>query len=129
MNILRISLGILIGTLFSGLLMGLASYVIKTSEPPDFWNFLWLIVTIFSIYSAIIGAIIALIVGIARLNFMWGGLTGFLVSFLSGLLVIFLTGGAWERFMINSYYASVIIATISGFLVSLVNYQKQTELS
>jgi len=115
-------LGIIMGASFMGISMAIASYVLT-----GFGNsFLWQLgVVFFAVYGAVNGAIAGAVIIKYGLNFISGAVFGLLFNIAIGIAFLIFTMGNLVDETYYSWYASIIIGTFNGAIVSLVNKRQQ----
>lgn len=124
MNTIKIISGVAVGALFMAVALAITSLFIKSDEstPLGTANNFWLFGMIAcAVYGLIAGGIEGAIISSFDQVFFLNILIGFSLNLFFGIVLLLLTGGGWTDAMTNTYYASVIIGTINGAVVSLVN--------
>lgn len=129
MNIIKIILGIIIGSLFTTfaavICLTVAAYLTNNQDKLSIG--LFLISAIYIVFYALItgGVSGGVVIGF-NFDIFRAVMFGFFYSLLIGGYLIFLSGGGLEDEVYYVYYASIVIGGINGAIVSLINLWQKT---
>ena len=110
-----LSFGVVAYFIAGQLFEGGGSWIGPAKEP---WEFK---VALVAIYGAVIGAMIGFGSVILKLSLSFGAAFGFATTLVLGALTYFYLGSSWSAAMTKIFYASIIVAMISGAVSSLLN--------
>jgi hypothetical protein len=115
-------LGVFIGASFMSVSMAVVSYILTNFGAAFLWQ---LTVVFFAIYGVINGAVIGTVITTYDFNFIRSTIFGLIFNTILGIILLNFMGSNVDNRFYYTYYASIIIGTFNGAIVSLISRQKQ----